>query len=192
MRLARVALLWATAMTLTAATRPEIVEGNPASPVKVVIYEDLQCGDCRNFRALLDEKLLPKYGARVAFVHRDFPLGRHDWARPAAIAGRWIATQSTGLAIIYQRELYAEQNNITLAGLKPWLAEFAVRNHLDSKAIVASLSDPVLTAAVDQDLQSARGRGIARAPTVFIGSASLVETIVYDDIARAIDEAIPH
>lgn len=192
MRIARAALLAAAALTLMAAPRPGIVEGNPASPVKVVIYEDLQCGDCRGFRALLDEKLLPKYGARVAFIHRDFPLGRHDWARPAAIAGRWVAAQSNQLAVIYQRELYSEQNNITLAGLKPWLAEFAARNHLDSRAIVDSLSDPALIAAVDQDLQSARGRGVTKTPTVFIGSASLAETIVYDDIARAIDEAIPH
>ena len=63
------------------AVRTEITEGNPTSPVKVVIYDDLQCSDCQNFRTMLDQKILPRYGDKVAFVHRDFPLGKHYWAR---------------------------------------------------------------------------------------------------------------
>src|SRR5580704_3730178 len=103
------------------AERRELVEGNPASPVKVVIYEDLQCGDCLNFRLLLDGKLLPKYGTRVAFVHRDFPLAKHDWARQAAIAARWVQEQSPALAIVFRREIMSEQGHITAANLKPWI-----------------------------------------------------------------------
>src|SRR5260370_8371714 len=67
-----------------------IVEGAAASPVRVLIYEDLQCPDCADFRKVLDEKLLPKYQARVAFEHRDFPLAKHAWARKAAIAPRFV------------------------------------------------------------------------------------------------------
>src|SRR5579872_3797430 len=87
------------------AAPPGIVEGNPDSPVKVLIYEDLQCGDCANFGALLDEKLLSRYGSRVAFVHRDFPLGKHDWARPAAMAARWVWQQNSRLGIAFRREI---------------------------------------------------------------------------------------
>ena len=87
MRIALAILLLRLAMSLQA-SRGDIVEGNPASPVRVLIYEDLQCRDCQQFRTLLDEKILPRYGTRVAFVHRDFPLGKHDWARAAADRGR--------------------------------------------------------------------------------------------------------
>ncbi|NWF85183.1 MAG: thioredoxin domain-containing protein, partial [Bryobacteraceae bacterium] len=62
------------------AAPPTRVEGNPSSPVRVVIYEDLQCSDCAAFRKMLDEKLLPRYGSKVAFEHRDFPLAKHSWA----------------------------------------------------------------------------------------------------------------
>ena len=37
-----------------------IVEGRADSPVRVVIYEDLQCPDCAVFRRMMDEKLLPR------------------------------------------------------------------------------------------------------------------------------------
>ena len=99
MRIAVVALaLMIAASDAAFAARGDVVEGNPASSVKVLIYEDLQCGDCARFRVLLDQKLLPKYGSRVAFVHRDVPLGKHDWARPAAIAARWVYEQDSFIA----------------------------------------------------------------------------------------------
>ena len=107
--------------------RPELVEGNPASPVRVLIYEDLQCPDCLTLRNLLDEKLLPRYGSRVAFIHRDFPLGKHDWARPAAVAARWVYQQDPDLGITFRREILSEQDHITAAGLNRWLLEFARR-----------------------------------------------------------------
>ena len=57
-----------------------LVEGNAESPVRLVVYEDLQCGDCRALRELLDQVVLPRYGAQVAVEHRDFPLPKHPWA----------------------------------------------------------------------------------------------------------------
>jgi len=167
-----------------------VVEGNPSSPVRVLIYEDLQCSDCANFELLLEQKLLPKYGSRVAFIHRDFPLGKHDWARPAAIAARWVWEQDSRAGIAIRRELMAEQNNITLQNLKAWLTEFADRNGLDRKGILDALNDKRLVAAVDQDLQGGVARGVSRTPTVYVGGQPFVETILYEDVSRAIDAAL--
>lgn len=167
-----------------------VVEGNPLSPVKVVIYEDLQCGDCANFEVLLEQKILPRYGSKVAFVHRDFPLGKHDWARPAAIASRWVWERNSRAGIAIRRELMAEQNTITTQNLKSWLMEFAARNLLDPKGIIDALDDKRLAAAVDQDLQGGVARGVSRTPTVYIGGEPLVETIVYEDVVRALDAAL--
>jgi protein-disulfide isomerase len=172
------------------ASRNDVMEGNPASAVKVLIYEDLQCGDCARFRVLLDEKILPRYRTKVAFIHRDFPLGKHDWAVPAAVAARWVYEQSSELGIVVRREMLAEQDSITSHNLKQWLVDFANRSHLDPKGIADSLSDQRLQTLVDQDRQSAVARGVTRAPTVFIGGQPFVETIIYDDLARALDEAL--
>jgi protein-disulfide isomerase len=172
------------------ANRMDVVEGNPSSPVKVLIYEDLQCSDCDTLRHLLDDRLLPKYGKRVAFVHRDFPLGKHEWARPAAVAARWVYEQSTVLGIQLRREILSERNNISLQTLKPWLSDFAKRNQLDPKAIADAVDDPRLIALVDQDRQGAEARGVKSTPTVYVGGVAFVETIIFDDVARALDEAL--
>ena len=191
MRIAAAALVLMLAVVQRAsASRNDVVEGNPASSVRVLIYEDLQCSDCARFRVMLDQKLLPKYGTKVAFIHRDFPLGKHDWAVPAAVAARWVNEQSGELGIIFRREIMAEQDGITAQNLKQWLIDFAYRNHLDPKGIIASLTDQRLNAAVDQDRQAAVARGVNRAPTVFVGGVPFAETIIFDELARAIDDAI--
>ena len=167
--------------------RPEMVEGNPASSVKVIIYEDLQCSDCLTFRTLLDEKLLPRYGLRVAFHHRDVPLPKHEWARPAAIAGRWVYEKNAALGIVFRREIMAEQSHISLSTLKSWLREFARRNKLDQTAIVESLTDPRLLTLIDQDYMAAVARGVSKTPSVYVEGQPFVEIIIYEDIARALD-----
>jgi protein-disulfide isomerase len=179
----------ASGMSL-AAGRNEVVEGNAHSSVRVVIYEDLQCADCARLRAMIDEKLIPQYGARVAFIHRDFPLGKHVWARQAAIAGRWVAEQDPEAGICFRREILAELNSITAQTLRPWLTEFAARYKLDQKGIVDALKDPRLATLVDQDLASGVARSVARVPTVFLGNQAFSETIIEDDLVRALNEAL--
>ena len=61
---------------VASAARADIVEGNPSSPVKVLIYEDLQCPDCATFRNTLDESSSPKYGARSRLHPSRFPAGQ--------------------------------------------------------------------------------------------------------------------
>src|SRR5580658_10017056 len=146
----------------------DVIEGNPSAAVKVTIFEDLQCGYCQTLRTMLDEKLLPRYGAQVAFIHRDLPLGRHDWARSAAMVARWIYEQNPNLSIVFRRELLSEQEHITKASLKPWVVEFAVRNKLSEQGITAALDDPRLGITVDQDLQLATTRGIKKIPAVYV------------------------
>jgi protein-disulfide isomerase len=186
MKAAVAILLLAGGVSMRAA-RNDVVEGNAASPVKVIIYEDLQCGDCLSFRALLDQKILPKYESRVAFIHRDLPLGKHDWARQAAIAARWVYERDPQLGITFRREIMSEQEHISASSLTPWLVEFAARNHLDQKGILDSLTDARMTFLVEQDYLGAVARGITHTPTVYVGNQAIVETITYDDLARLID-----
>lgn len=193
---ATIALLWCQALIPfgvgagNGAPKAEIVEGNPSSPVKVIIYGDLQSSACQNFRAMLDQKILPRYGPRVAFVHRDFPLPRNEWARQAAIAARWVYEHDPQLGFTFRREIMAEQDHITLDNLRPWLLEFASRNNLDQKGILDSLTDSRLGALVDQEYQGAAARGVKKIPAVYVAGQVLVETIVYEDIARALDQAL--
>ena len=185
-RLAAVVLL--SGMGLTA--QPGLVEGRADSPVRVIIYEDLQCPDCANFRVMLDGKILPRYGDKAAFLHRDFPLAKHAWARRAAVAARFFAARDAQLALEYRRHAMATIAQTSAANFDERLAAFARAHGVDPKDAVAALENPEYAAAVEKDFQEGVARGVAHTPTVFVNGTPFVETFTFEEICRGLDQAI--
>lgn len=167
-----------------------LVEGKADSAVRVVVYEDLQCPDCADFRVMLDQELLPKYGARVAFEHRDFPLPKHKWARPAAVAARFCQQQSVALAILWRRETMRDQGQITPETFPAYFVAFAKRNGIDPAKAQAALNDPALNALVQKDYEEGVARGIAHTPTALVNGAPFIETIPFEEIGAGIESAL--
>jgi protein-disulfide isomerase len=175
-------------IALAAAAPPAPVEGRADSPVRVVVYENLQCSDCAAFRRMLDEKLLPRYGGRVAFVHRDFPLAKHAWARKAAIAARFFDERKLGLE--FRRTMLFSIRETTAAGFEAKLAEFARAKGVPEKEALAALENPVYAAAVEKDFQEGVARGVAKTPTVFVDGTPFIETFTFEEISKGIEDAL--
>jgi protein-disulfide isomerase len=167
-----------------------LVEGNPQSSVRVLIFEDLQCGDCAAFRSMLDEKLLPKYGGKVAFEHRDFPLAKHAWARKAAIAARYFEETSPELGVRYRRETMSSRKQTTPENFNERLAAFAKAGGIDPAKALAALDDQRLAGLVEKDFQDGVARGVAHTPTAFVNGVPFVETFTFEEISKAIDAAL--
>jgi protein-disulfide isomerase len=178
-------------LALTAGLRAQtLVEGRADSPVRVIVYEDLQCPDCADFRVMLDRKLLPKYAHRVAFIHRDFPLAKHAWARQAAIAARFFARRSDQLGIEYRRHTMAHIRETRADNFTGRLAAFAREHGVKPEEAVAALEDAALAALVEKDFQEGVARGIARTPTVLVNGKPFIETFTFEEISRGIDQAL--
>jgi len=179
----------ATALALTSSLVAEqhLTEGAAQSPVRVIIYEDLQCPDCADFRKMLDETLLPRFGSTVRFEHRDFPLAKHSWARKAAIAARFFEEAKPGLGLAYRKYSLSNLREIHAADFNGHLAQFAKDHDVDSAKAIAALSDERLAALVEQDYQDGVARGIAHTPTVLVNGRPFVETFPVEDVAKAIE-----
>ncbi len=175
---------------LALAGQPVPVQGNPDSPVRVLIYEDLQCPDCAAFDRMLHEHLLPRYGAKVAFVHRDFPLAKHAWARQAAIAARFFAQRDPKVALAYRSQTLVSRREITPGNFDQRLAAFAEKHGIPGKDAVAALADPRYAEAVEKDFQEGVARGVSKTPTVFVNGAPFVETFTLEEISKGIDQAL--
>lgn len=178
----------AFAVTSFGASKP-LVEGNPQSTVRVIIYEDLQCPDCATFRVMLDQQILPKYGGKAAFEHRDFPLPKHKWARPAAIAARHFQAIKPELAIEWRRYAMAHLREITPETFNQVLAAWAKEHGADPTKAVAALEDKDLAAAVEEDYQEGVASGIAHTPTVVVDGEPFVETFTFEQIAQSLNKA---
>src|SRR4051794_34677063 len=94
----------------------------------VVIFEDLQCPDSAAFDRMLRETLAPRYGTKVSWEHRDFPLPKHSWARQAAIAARYFSETDRQLGLHFRTHMLAEPKAPDFTGR---LAEFTRARSLD-------------------------------------------------------------
>jgi protein-disulfide isomerase len=183
--------LIATAALVGAALAAEkpLIEGNPDSTVRVIVYENLQCSDCAVFRTMLDEKILPKYGKKIAVEHRDFPLPRHRWARPAAVASRHFQRVNPELALAWRRYALANLREINAENFEEKLTVWAKQNGADPSQVLAALKDKTLNDAVEADYQEGVARGIARTPTVLVDGEPFIETFTFEEIAQGIERA---
>ena len=167
-----------------------LVEGFAESKVRVLIYEDLQCPDCAAFRRMMDDKILPRYGTRVAFVHRDFPLAKHSWARRAAIAARYFGDHKPELGLAYRRQIMATIRETTPDNFNIRLSQFARDNGLDPAPVLAALDDAHLAALVERDFQDGVARGVVHTPTVFVNGNPFIERFSFEDVSQALDDAL--
>ena len=165
------------------------VEGNRASKVRVVIFEDLACSDCAEFRLMMDRHLLPKFGAKAAFEHRDFPLPKHEWARKAALAARYFGSLRPELGTEWRRFALAHLGEITLANFDEKLSAWATQQHADPAAALAALRSKPFNDGVERDYQEGIARGVAHTPTVLVDGEPFIETFTLEEISAAIEKA---
>ncbi len=167
-----------------------LVEGRAGSPVRVNIYEDLACPDCADFRVMMDKLILPQYGGRVEFVHRDFPLEKHPWSRRAAIAARFFGEKDPSLGLAYRRYSLENISVTRVENFNDRLAEFARTHGAKPEEAVAALDDARLAALVERDFQDGVARGVVKTPTVFVNGTPFIETFTFEEISKAIEEAL--
>lgn len=68
-------------------------KGNPDAPIKLIEFSEFQCPFCKRTRPTI-AKILEKYGDKVYYVFRDFPLSFHKQAKPAANAAECAHEQN--------------------------------------------------------------------------------------------------
>lgn len=160
------------------------------TPVTVTTFESLQCGDCTVADAMIQQTLAPKYKGRVRFVHRDFPLAKHAWARPAAKVARRIDEIACGLAASWRTFILGRIKQTTLESLPDRVREFAAENHLNAEEILPALNDPRFDPLIDADLAEAASLGVTKSPTVFVNGKPFIEIFTLEELTAGIEEAL--
>lgn len=69
--------------------------GRADAPVLVEEYSDYMCPYCQRFYEMTFDKIIKTYvdTGKVRFVYKDFPIGSHKNAKPAAMAARCAGDQ---------------------------------------------------------------------------------------------------
>lgn len=141
--------------------------GNSDAKVVVHVYSDFQCPACRAAEGGLNYAIT-KFGDRVKFVWKDFPLmSIHPNARPAANAA-WCANEQ-GKYWEYHSLLFSEQASwANLPNASDSFRAYASRLGLETEAFGTCYEARRHDARVMAGVQEGNANRVNATPTVFV------------------------
>lgn len=171
--------------------------GDPAAPVTVVEYSDMQCFFCRRAYNETFDLLKTNYidTGKVYFVYRHFPLSNiHPDVLNAAEATECAREQGAYWEMMDsifegQNALDPEAKKAVSIPLES-LQQYAVDLGLDATSFNACLDEDQYAAGIQTQLQGAVDAGILYTPTFIVNGKTLVGAQPYANLSATIDAAL--
>jgi len=173
---------------LAPALAASIANGGPSfgpadAKVTVVEFSDFQCPYCSRAATVVDQ-VKEKYGTRVRFVFRQFPLPMHENARGAAEAA--LAANAQGKFWEFHDKMFQNQSKLTRDSLEG----FAKEAGLDVAAFKKALDSKTYAAEVDADMKLGESVAVNGTPTMFINGARVANPTSFEAISAQIEGAL--
>jgi protein-disulfide isomerase len=136
------------------------------STVAIVVFEDLQCPQCRRVSPIL-EQASKTY--KIPLVRHDFPLPMHNWSYDAAVMARYFDSISKSLGDDFRDYIFANQFEINPQNLRGYAERFAAEHKVEFPFVV----DPQgkFAAEVNADRDMGKAIKLDHTPTVYIVSS---------------------
>ena len=133
--------------------------------VAIVVFEDLQCPDCRRAAPLVEEAARTY---KIPVVRHDFPLPFHTWSYEAAIDARFFDTHSKALGNEFRDYIFANQLEVTPQNLRGFVEKFASAHKIELPFAVDP--DGKLAALVNADKELGKAINLQHTPTLYVVS----------------------
>jgi len=160
------------------------VLGNPAAPVKIVVYGDMQCPFTRRLMTKTLPRLVKAYPKKVQVLWRDNPLVFHKGALPAARVGREVFKQRGSKAFFaFQKLVFKNIRSINAANLVAWARQVGA----NSAKVTAVLAGTAHTSWIQQDQQSGKSRGVRGTPSSFVNGQNVSGSAPYKKFKAIVD-----
>jgi protein-disulfide isomerase len=160
--------------------------GAPAGKEKftVVMFGDFECPFSRE-SSVTFRRMAVKYGDRVRFIYRDFPLAEiHAGAFVAASAAECAREQMRFWE--YYDRLYANAPNFSTEDL----TRYAQEAGLDATQFERCLTSNRYEGRVAEDLSAAERLGLRGTPTFYIDGRKVEGSLPEDDFGRILDKLL--
>lgn len=155
-----------------AATAKEIIRPhNPTSgpataPITIVEFSEFECPFCQRVQANL-KPVRDRYGTRIRWVYKHFPLEFHAKAKPAALAAQ--AAHNQGKFWEFAAKIWPRQNYLS----EQLLVEIAKELKLDMAKFNADRASPAAQKALAQDIADGKKAGVQGTPFFLINGTPL-------------------
>ena len=157
--------------------------GTDNAPIEIIQFAEFQCPYCGKVGDTIDQ-ILETYPGKVKIVFRDFPLGFHDRAIPAAVAANCAGEQ--GKYWEMHKVLMANQTALQESDL----SKYAANLELDITKWNACRQNPAQEAEVRKDMADATEVGVSGTPAFFINGILLSGAIPFSEFQQLIDKEL--
>jgi protein-disulfide isomerase len=175
------------------------IRGSPSAEVSLIEYSDFECPFCKRFHPTA-KALLDRFGGRVNWVYRHFPLSSHDpAARREAIASECAGQLGGNDAFWKYTDAVFEHTQSNGRGLPPdkSIEALAAQLGLDRAAFSRCLQDPKIAKRVEEDMDDGAAAGVTGTPTTLIrdnrtGAVEIVTGAQHPEVLAARVERLLH
>jgi len=141
------------------------IKGDPNAPVTLIEFSDYQCPFCKRFYdnvlGQIDDEYISK--GKVRLVFRDYPLGFHQKAMPAAIAANCAGEQ--GKYWVLHDFFFENPDKLDISAVLASAEELG----LDKEEFEICVNDKTNEAEVIKDFEAGQKYGVRGTPSFFIG-----------------------
>jgi protein-disulfide isomerase len=161
-----ITLLFAFGLCAANDTVNPVLRPPKGAQVAIVVFEDLQCPQCRRVAPTLKQA---SQTYKIPLVRHDFPLPMHNWSYEAAVMARYFDSTSKALGNDFRDYIFSNQFEINPQNLRSYAEKFAAEHKVDFPFVVDPQGKYAAEVNADRDL----GKAIKldHTPTVYIVSS---------------------
>lgn len=148
-------------------------KGPDDAPVTIVEYSDFQCPYCSKAYQTIENEVLKKYGKKVRFIFKHFPLDMHPWAMSAAIATECAAIQNKESFWKLYSNFFEKQAEINPDNVKSKVIEWLSKEGIDKGKFEKCYDNKETKAKVEKERQEGMSLGVSGTPGFFINGIFL-------------------
>jgi protein-disulfide isomerase len=152
------------------------------SQVAIVVFEDLQCPQCRRVAPIL-EQAAKTY--KIPLVRHDFPLPMHNWSYDAAVMARYFDATSKDMGNQFRDYIFSNQLEINPQNLRGFAEKFANEHKVGLPFVIDAQGK--YSAEVNADRDIGKAIKIDHTPTLYIVSNRHAEKPYIEIDPRQID-----
>jgi protein-disulfide isomerase len=159
------------------------LQGNPTAECVLVEYGDYECTHCEAAYPIV-KRLQERFGRRLSFVFRNFPLAQmHPWAEPAAEVAEFAG--ANGKFWEMHDLLFENQDSLGNA----LFLELADKLDLSISQLRTALANSTYRARVRADFAGGVRGGVNGTPAFFVNGRRHNGPSEFHSLSEAIEEA---
>jgi len=167
--------------------------GPANAPVTIVVFSDFQCPMCKQEAEVIHKEITTAFPTQVRIYFRDFPLeSLHNWARPAAVAGRCVYKLNPAAFWDYHDWIYENQTYIGLDNLNSKLQEFATAKGIDGMQLARCIESKATDPEVKGSMAVGTSLSINSTPTIFVNGRRIEGAAPWENLQALIKLEIDH